>query len=60
LDDLCSRVIALDAGRIALDGEASAVLADPGLSALGVESPARYRIAAAVDAAGLRLPKPIP
>jgi hypothetical protein len=36
------------------------VLADPGLSALGVESPARYRIAAAVDAAGLRLPKPIP
>jgi energy-coupling factor transport system ATP-binding protein len=60
LDHLCSRVVALDAGRIALDGEASAVLADPALSALGVESPARYRIAAAVDAAGLRLPKPIP
>jgi energy-coupling factor transport system ATP-binding protein len=33
---LCSRVVALEAGRVALDGPARAVLADPRLNDLGV------------------------
>jgi energy-coupling factor transport system ATP-binding protein len=56
LDRVCSRVIALDAGRVAIDGPAATVLADPRLEGLGVERPARYRIADAVRAAGLALP----
>jgi energy-coupling factor transport system ATP-binding protein len=56
LDRVCSRVLALDAGRVALDGPARTVLADPSLDTLGVERPARYRIADAAAAAGVRLP----
>jgi energy-coupling factor transport system ATP-binding protein len=59
LDRLCSRVLVLDAGQIVMDGTSEAVLSDPGLEALGVERPARHRIAAAVSAAGLALPGPI-
>lgn len=59
LDRVCSRVIALDAGRVAMDGPAAAVLANPALESLGVERPARYRIADEVRAAGLTLPGPI-
>jgi energy-coupling factor transporter ATP-binding protein EcfA2 len=33
---LCTRVVALDAGRVAVDGPAVAVLVDPGLEELGV------------------------
>jgi energy-coupling factor transporter ATP-binding protein EcfA2 len=33
---LCTRVVVLDAGRVAVDGPAAAVLADPGLEELGV------------------------
>jgi energy-coupling factor transporter ATP-binding protein EcfA2 len=53
LDGLCSRVLALDAGRIELDGPADDVLADPHLEELGVEPPSRIRLARAVAARGL-------
>jgi energy-coupling factor transporter ATP-binding protein EcfA2 len=56
LDRLCSRVVALDGGRVAMDGRAATVLADPALEGLGVERPARYRITDKVAAAGLALP----
>jgi energy-coupling factor transporter ATP-binding protein EcfA2 len=56
LDRLCSRIVALDAGRVAIDGPTATVLADPALEQLGVELSARHRIAAAVAAAGLTLP----
>jgi energy-coupling factor transport system ATP-binding protein len=59
LDQVCSRVVALDAGRIALDGPAATVLADPALEGLGVERPARYRIGEEIAGAGLALPGPI-
>ena len=41
LDGVCSRIIAIDGGRIALDGPAGDVLADPRLEAIGVEPPSR-------------------
>lgn len=56
LDSICHRVVALDAGRVALDGPPAAVFEDPRLEALGVEPPARVRIARALDAAGVRAP----
>lgn len=53
LDGLCGRVVVIDAGRIALDGPAQAVLADPRLDAWGVEAPSRIRLARALAARGL-------
>ncbi len=53
LDGLCHRVIAMDAGRIVLDGPAGEILADPRLTELGVEPPSRIRLGRAVEAAGL-------
>jgi energy-coupling factor transporter ATP-binding protein EcfA2 len=44
LDGLCTRVIVLDAGRIALDGSAGQVLADSRLDDWGVEPPSRVRL----------------
>jgi energy-coupling factor transporter ATP-binding protein EcfA2 len=59
LDAICDRVVALDGGRIALDGPAPEVLADPMLEAIGVERPARFRIRDAAAAAGLALPEAV-
>ena len=53
LDGLCDRVVVLDGGRIALEGPAERVMEDPRLEALGVEPPARIRLARALEARGL-------
>jgi energy-coupling factor transport system ATP-binding protein len=53
LADLCDRVVALEAGRIALDGTAPDVLADPRLDGLGVEPPSSVRLERALTARGL-------
>ncbi|CAN5774613.1 ATP-binding cassette domain-containing protein [soil metagenome] len=58
LSRLCSRVVALDAGRIALSGPAAEVLGDPRLVELGVEPPAPVRLRRALDAAGLKVELP--
>ncbi|HLB18067.1 MAG TPA: ABC transporter ATP-binding protein [Gaiellaceae bacterium] len=60
LDRLCSRVVAVDGGAIAMDGPAASVLGDPNFERLGVERPARYRIADEISAAGLTVPGAIP
>jgi energy-coupling factor transport system ATP-binding protein len=53
LDEVCSRIVAIDGGRIVRDGPTREVFADPELEAMGVEPPARERLAAALAAAGL-------
>jgi energy-coupling factor transporter ATP-binding protein EcfA2 len=44
LAGICSRVVAIDAGRVVLDGPAGEVLADPRLTDLGVAPPASVRL----------------
>lgn len=53
LDGLCSRVLVLDGGRIALDGLADDVFSDPRLDGWGVEPPSRIRLGRALAARGL-------
>ncbi len=53
LDGLCSRVVALDAGRIVVDRPAAEALEDPRLAELGVDRPARVRLVEAAAARGL-------
>jgi energy-coupling factor transport system ATP-binding protein len=53
LDGLCHRVVALDDGRIALDGPAGTVLEDERLVGLGVDLPSRVRVAGALVSRGL-------
>jgi energy-coupling factor transport system ATP-binding protein len=53
LDELCSRIVAIDAGRIVRDGPPRTVFEDAGLADLGVEAPSRVRLAQALSAAGL-------
>ena len=53
LDGLCSRIIAIDGGRIILDGPTATVFDDPRLAALGVEPPARARLVRALGNGGL-------
>ncbi len=57
LDRLCGRVIALDAGAIALDGPAAETLGSPMLEAIGVEAPSRVRIRRHLEARGVRVPR---
>ncbi|MEX1157182.1 MAG: ABC transporter ATP-binding protein [Chloroflexota bacterium] len=52
LASICDRVVALDAGRVALDGPAGEVLGDPRLADLGVAAPASVRLRRLADAAG--------
>lgn len=53
LEGLCSRVVALDAGRIVRDGPAADVLGDPRLDELGVDPPSGVRLRRALAARGL-------
>jgi energy-coupling factor transport system ATP-binding protein len=53
LDGLCDRVVVVDGGRIVLDGPTAEVLEDPRLEDLGVEPPARVRLARALAGRGL-------
>jgi energy-coupling factor transport system ATP-binding protein len=53
LDEVCSRIVAIDAGRIVLDGPTREIFADPRLQAIGVEAPSRQRLRAALVAAGV-------
>ncbi len=52
LDGLCSRIIAIDGGRIVIDGPTAEVFDDPRLAELGVEPPARARLTRALAARG--------
>jgi energy-coupling factor transport system ATP-binding protein len=53
LDDLCSRVLVLDGGRIVAEGPTGTVLEDPALEDRGVDLPSRVRLAQALRNAGL-------
>ena len=55
---LCSRIIALENGAIALAGPTAEVLADPRVEQLGVQPPAPVRLRRALDGAGLRVALP--
>lgn len=56
LANIASRVVALDAGRVVLDGPASDILADPRLEELGVAAPSRVRLERLATATGVSLP----
>jgi energy-coupling factor transport system ATP-binding protein len=53
LDEVCGRIVALDGGRIVLDGPTDQVFADPRLVEIGVEPPARERLRWALQAGGV-------
>ena len=53
LDEVCSRIVVLDAGRVVEDDSARGVFADPRLDEWGVAPPSRVRLAHAVTARGL-------
>jgi energy-coupling factor transporter ATP-binding protein EcfA2 len=53
LDELCSRIVVIDGGRIVLDGGTAPVLADARLETWGVEPPSRVRLGRALEARGL-------
>jgi energy-coupling factor transporter ATP-binding protein EcfA2 len=53
LERICDRIVALDAGRVALSGGTREVLGDPRLAALGVPEPARVRLRRLLEEAGL-------
>lgn len=53
LAGLAGRIVVLDAGRIVLDGDTAAVLADERLELWGVEPPAHVRLGRALQAIGL-------
>jgi energy-coupling factor transporter ATP-binding protein EcfA2 len=45
LDEVCTRIVVIDGGRIVMDGPTATVFDDPRLHELGVEPPARARLA---------------
>ena len=53
LDEVCGRIVAIDGGRIVLDGPTGEVFADARLTEIGVQPPARERLRQALAAAGL-------
>jgi energy-coupling factor transporter ATP-binding protein EcfA2 len=53
LADICDRVVAIEAGRIAIEGETGAVLGDPRLAELGVAAPASVRLRRLAEEAAL-------
>jgi energy-coupling factor transporter ATP-binding protein EcfA2 len=52
LDGLCTRILAIDDGRIVLDGPTAAIFDDPQLAELGVEPPSRARLSRALGDGG--------
>jgi energy-coupling factor transporter ATP-binding protein EcfA2 len=50
---ICGRVVALDQGRVALEGPAESVLADPQVERLGVDPPTSVRLRRLAAAAGV-------
>jgi energy-coupling factor transporter ATP-binding protein EcfA2 len=52
LDELCSRVVVLDGGRVVAEGPTATVLDEPSLLELGVQPPSRVRLAHAMRMAG--------
>jgi energy-coupling factor transporter ATP-binding protein EcfA2 len=56
LAGICSRVVVLEAGRVALDGPVRETLEDPRLTELGVAPPAAVRLVRAAREAGLAAP----
>jgi energy-coupling factor transport system ATP-binding protein len=56
LAEICTRVVAIDSGRLALQGEADAVLADTRLVELGVAPPGSVRIRRLAEAASIPAP----
>src|SRR4051812_17909681 len=52
LDGLCSRILAIDGGRIVMDGSPATVFDDPRLVEIGVEPPSRSRLSRALSAGG--------
>jgi energy-coupling factor transporter ATP-binding protein EcfA2 len=53
LDGLCRRIVAIEAGRIVLDGPTAEVFDDPRLAELGVAPPARARLGRALAERGI-------
>jgi energy-coupling factor transport system ATP-binding protein len=52
LDGLCTRIVAIDDGRIVLDGPTAAIFEDERLTGIGVEPPSRVRLARALGSRG--------
>jgi energy-coupling factor transporter ATP-binding protein EcfA2 len=53
LAGVCDRVLALDEGRLTLEGPAESILADPTLHALGVAEPSSVRLRRLANEAGI-------
>jgi energy-coupling factor transport system ATP-binding protein len=53
LDGLCSRIVAIDGGRLVLDGPPGTAFDDPRLTEIGVEPPSRARLTRTLAAAGV-------
>jgi energy-coupling factor transporter ATP-binding protein EcfA2 len=54
LERVCSRVIAIDGGRIVLDDPTTEAFEHPTLPEIGVDPPSRVRLGRAAEAAGIK------